>query len=702
MDIVNDVCEPEFGKNSFSLYYRKLNNSDLFASLENSELEINNSKNYIPIYETYFNLNETNYNSINLNHRFYVSGLSGIIDKNNIQAAVVDTFKSTPESLTYLHKPIFIKFSPLIDPVKYMSGKYDSTNKNIDILKIPTLSKFDQQGLPKANDKNNAAYVDSFFSYLSSQVLHHHDFIHGLDFYGSFNANKNNFYCNVIDDIEYLDGSSFFNKNKGILFDVEDIDKYSFESGSQNNNDTRNRKNKIKIDEKSNMNELESSIHDNFDTISDELNLVFNNVSVTSVEKEASELLEPLCEVNIVLNTNNNNSSSISNDPNTAVLNTVDGSVHLNKDNENSSDETESCSSRSSYTDNDDGSGDEENVVDTSNEIDKAEKCEKRERREKLRNRNNNSKMEMNNEKFDECDKPDNDSTSDNSGSCTDSDDSKSNDNLNSDEDSDSEDYDDDDDMLWATIKNYPVTAIMLEKCENTLDSLMMQEDEMSDGEWKSALMQVIMTLITYQKMFGFTHNDLHTNNIMYIYTEKQYIYYHYNKKYYRVPTYNRVFKIIDFGRSIYRYKSKVICSDSFSSSGDAATQYNCEPYFNENKPRLEPNFSFDLCRLGCSIFDYFIDNINDVPKICKKEPLAKLIVDWVTDDQNRNILYKTNGEERYPDFKLYKMIARNVHNHTPHAQLSKPIFADYEFPKKKVKTTHRILNIDKMPSYVD
>ena len=162
MDIVNDEREPEIGKSSFSLYYRKLNNSDLFTSLEKSELEIINSKNYIPIYETYFNLNETNYNSINLNHRFYVSGLSGINDKNNIQAAVVDTFKSTPESLTCLHKPIFIKFSPLIDPIKYMSGKYDSNNKNIDILKIPTLSKFDQQGLPKSNDKNNSAYVDSF------------------------------------------------------------------------------------------------------------------------------------------------------------------------------------------------------------------------------------------------------------------------------------------------------------------------------------------------------------------------------------------------------------------------------------------------------------------------------------------------------------------------------------------------------------
>ena len=697
MDIVNDDCEPEVGKSSFSLYYRKLNNSDLFISLENSELEINNSKNYIPLYETYFNLNETNYNSINLNHRFYVSGLSGISDKNNIQAAVVDTFKSTPESLTCLHKPIFIKFSPLIDPVKYMSGKYDSSNKNIDILKIPVLSKFDQQGLPKTNDKNNSAYVDSFFSYLSSQLLHHHDFIHGLDFYGSFNANKNNFYYNVIDDVEYLNGSSFFNKNKGILFDVEDIDEYSFDSDSQNNNDTRNRKNKnkIKIDEICNVDEPVYIIHDNFDTLNTELNMVFNTIPVPSVETTKSEItsnatnvLETLCEVNIVLNTDNNSSSNIS-DTNT-ILSTTDETIHINKDNDNNSDDTESCSSRSSYTDNEGDEGDEgdegEGKDGVEDNNDDHEKCEKREKREKVRNRNKNID---NDDESEDC-----------SGSDNEKNDSDEDGELN--DDDEEFDDDEDDEMLWATIKNFPVTAIMLEKCEDTLDSLMMQEDEMSDGEWTSALMQVIMTLITYQKMFGFTHNDLHTNNIMYIYTEKEYLYYHYNKKYYRVPTYNRIFKIIDFGRSIYRYNSKIICSDSFSNNGDAATQYNCEPYFNESKPRLEPNFSFDLCRLGCSIFDYFIDNINDIPKICKKEPLAKLIVEWVTDDQNRNILYKTNGEERYPDFKLYKMIARNVHNHTPHAQLSKPIFSAYEFAKKQVKSRHRIINIDKMPSYVD
>ena len=68
--------------------------------------------------------------------------------------------------------------------------------------------------------------------------------------------------------------------------------------------------------------------------------------------------------------------------------------------------------------------------------------------------------------------------------------------------------------------------------------------------------------------------------------------------------------KIIDFGRAIYTYNSKFFISDSFHPDGDAATQYNTEPYFNDKKPRLEPNFSFDLCRLACSIFDYVVDDL--------------------------------------------------------------------------------------------
>jgi hypothetical protein len=184
----------------------------------------------------------------------------------------------------------------------------------------------------------------------------------------------------------------------------------------------------------------------------------------------------------------------------------------------------------------------------------------------------------------------------------------------------------------------------------------------------------------------------------MYQNTEKKYLYYKYNNVHYKVPTYGKIYKIIDFGRAIYKYKGKIICSDSFHSKGDAATQYNCEPYFNKNKPRLEPNPSFDLCRLACSLFDYFVDELND--KKIVSDPIARIIIKWCTDDKGRNILYKTNGDERYPDFKLYKMIARTVHKHAPQEQVSHYLFKNFAVGRKKIHKKAKILNIDTLPQY--
>ncbi len=179
------------------------------------------------------------------------------------------------------------------------------------------------------------------------------------------------------------------------------------------------------------------------------------------------------------------------------------------------------------------------------------------------------------------------------------------------------------------------------------------------------------------------------------IYSPSQY--YKYKNTYYKVPTYGRLFKIIDFGRAIYKYKGKIICSDSFKENGDAATQYNCEPFYNKNKPLIEPNKSFDLCRLGCSLYDCFYDIWGDK---FETHPLPKLINTWCTDDKGRNMLYKNNGEERYPDFKLYKMIARSVHNHTPHNVLCSGYFERFATSRKKISKKATIINIDELPSY--
>ena len=256
-------------------------------------------------------------------------------------------------------------------------------------------------------------------------------------------------------------------------------------------------------------------------------------------------------------------------------------------------------------------------------------------------------------------------------------------------------------DMLFATIPNFPVQVIALEKCENTLDSLIVDKGEdMKDLEWGSMMIQVIMMLISYQKTYGLTHNDLHTNNIMYVPTEKQFLYYRADGKHYKVPTFGRLYKIIDFGRAIYKFRGNVICSDSYHQKGDAATQYNFEPYMNDDKPRLDPNFSFDLCRLGCSLLDFFLDELEESPKD-PRLAAKRVMAEWCIDDKERNVLYKTDGEERYPNFKLYKMIARTVHNHVPLEELRKDYFERFVVSKKQLSRSAKIMNIDDLPSYM-
>ncbi len=208
-------------------------------------------------------------------------------------------------------------------------------------------------------------------------------------------------------------------------------------------------------------------------------------------------------------------------------------------------------------------------------------------------------------------------------------------------------------------------------------------------------MLQIIMTLLYYQRSYHFTHNDLHTNNIMYNTTTIKFLYYKYNNKIYKVPTYGKIYKLIDFGRSIYKFNGKQFCSDSFARKGDAYTQYNCEPFINKNKPTIEPNYSFDLCRLGCSMYDFIMDSDN-VDMLVQTQTL---ITQWCLDDNGRSVLYKKNGDERYHNFTLYKMIARRVHNHTPELQLELPIFKSF-ISSDKIEIEQSIMDIDSIICY--
>ena len=534
---------------------------------EYNPMSISKIQNYNPIYTIFFKMDENNYNKICFSNKYK------FVDFSTIQ-----------ESLTKRNVPskIFIKYSPLLDPIRYMIGKYELNNANLK--ELPQFNSDTTNCNNKLLSINNSSYIDCFFSFLSSKLLHNYNFNNSIDFYGSFLSVQDKYKMDISDDFEYLNESNYFLNNLNKKFKITKSDLLNV---VMNNNSRRN-KNKINISE-SNLN------------ICNIENDIVDDLQIEEIV-ESNEIEEVYSK-----NTNNNSSSD------------------------------------SSESDNDSDS-------DYSNE---------------------SGESDDDSEDSDETEDSDEDSDESNESSSV------------------------PEETVFSYIDNFPVQMICIEKCKDTLDSLF-ENEKMDDQNGSSALFQVIMSLIAYQKAFSFTHNDLHTNNVMYSETNEEFLYYKYNRKIYKVPTYGKIFKLIDFGRSIYKFKGKIFCSDSFAPGGDAATQYNCEPYLNENKPVIEPNFSFDLCRLGCSIYDFIIDDEEEA----EMNELQKTIYRWCLDDSNLSILYKKNGNERYPNFKLYKMIARTVHNHTPQKQLEFPFFNQYEIDSQ-IDTNIEIINIDKIHSYV-
>jgi len=621
-----------------NINYQKRKNIDLFNTLEKEEtLFLSKIQNYVPIYNRFFSLNETNYNNINLNHKWYLYNIKNNDDASNDTKKIFQCRVKNIENDEIKNKNIFIKLAPLLDPFKYLVGKYANINED-KLFNLPDLDSIINNRKnchEKLLDTNNSAYVDGLFVFLTSILKNKYKFTHGLEYYGSFLSIKNNLVINVFDDLDYLSNSDFFNKNKNILFKIDDYDHLI--------RDEKQKLKTIKIDYTSSAK------------------------STLSLKSINNEIFENLFDDNQEFNTNTNN---ISEDISEHIFNIDNNDIkyvdEINAINTTlKSTSSSSCSSRLSYTNSEISETCENNEIINNNDFDNEEDSE-----------------------YTTC-KSDSDWEDINS---------------NFEEDTDNESNEEE---INVTISKFPVQLICMENCENTLDDLILSNDLTTD-EWLSALMQIIMTLITYQKVFSFTHNDLHTNNIMYNETSKKYIIYHYNKKTYKVPTFGKIFKIIDFGRSIFKFQGKIFCSDSFQNGNDAASQYNTEPYFDNKKPRLEPNFSFDLSRLACSIFDYLVEDLEEIKDMNKiEDPIKKIIIEWCLDDNGINLLYKNNGDERYPDFKLYKMISRHVHNHTPQLQLDRPEFKIFlienynDLNREREKKNENIfrIDIDKMPS---
>ena len=226
--------------------------------------------------------------------------------------------------------------------------------------------------------------------------------------------------------------------------------------------------------------------------------------------------------------------------------------------------------------------------------------------------------------------------------------------------------------FAWATFNNVPVQYTIMEPCEGTLHKLFTDiPDTTKHFAW---LTQVVFALAYVQRTFGYVHNDLHSNNVMYIQTDKEFLYYKVGDKSYKVPTYGYLIKLIDFERGTGSIRvagmkePKLFMSDHFAVNEEAGGQYNTEPFFVPNILIVKPNPSFDLVRLATSLFwDLFPNG----PDSNCNDPVYLALMKWLKID-DKNILFSTGNpkHERYHGFQLYKAIARFSKDAVPRKEI--------------------------------
>ena len=274
------------------IHYEKRKNKSFFEKCKEPELyDIETIQNFNPIYKIFFELNESNYNSINLNHPKYIYDVNFNMETNELDYVIKDNNK-------ILNEKIFIKYAPVLDPYKFLLGKYNETTN----YSLPSLQNLDTSDVStKLNDPNNSAYVDGFFYFLSNELLNKYNFIHGIDFYGSFVCIKNNFKINIEDDIEYLIKSDYFNKNKN-LFLIKDEDLFGTPKLKP-----------IKINHKENLTLSISSIDDKiFEDLFSETEKIVDNLEEINIENTIDEKEYDINKHNTSLNSSSSCSSRTS------------------------------------------------------------------------------------------------------------------------------------------------------------------------------------------------------------------------------------------------------------------------------------------------------------------------------------------------------------------------------------------------------
>jgi hypothetical protein len=607
---------------------------DTFDNLEEDfqkNLNITELQSYFPIMALFFKVFNSSDKHFTLKTNNYITKINNRINFESNDSYIKNFFECNVKnynSNTVTNKNVFVKILPILNVTQYMMNEYNITSI------LPNIHSYLTN--KKVNNYHNSAYIDSFFSYLGSNLTESGNCPTFPTYYGTFSGIAEEFKYDVSEEYSMMKNEDWFKIFNNNLFELE----------------------KVKLNLNLNRHSSISSISSNSLNLEEpitEHNIpeepITEDDSIEESKTEESKTEESKTEDNV------------SEEPITDDNAQEEPALEDNAPEDNALEENESMKV-DDFTDNMVNLDDSDLNIDSNSDSnwsdvtsDSDQQSDSEEDYLELKN------MKMKKINFDDDNLENEDSSlSSLSASCC------SNNSFSSVAENE---------ISYAKLFNFPVQLNCIEMLDKTLDNYLEEEGSIPEEEWKSILFQICFGLAVAQKKYNFVHNDLHSSNIMFKNTNLEYIYFNFKGKYFKVPTFGKITKIIDFGRATFNVNDKIFFSDVFKKNGDAEGQYSY-PYTNSlDKCKIKPNKSFDLSRLSTTIIQNF-DNDSQIFKLLKL---------WAS-DKNGNFLLKYED-----DFNLYKIIAKNVVSAVPKNQINKIIFRDFSIEKEEISSNEFVYN---------
>ncbi len=237
-------------------------------------------------------------------------------------------------------------------------------------------------------------------------------------------------------------------------------------------------------------------------------------------------------------------------------------------------------------------------------------------------------------------------------------------------------------DNEYIELKDYPTYLLATEKGDLDIDYLY-DRNKLDYNFIKSLIFQIFSAVISMHNIFGIKHNDLHLSNVMLKITDKTHIYYKYEQKYYKVPTFGYIVKIIDWGRATYEFNNKIGFNEIFSHHGDCFGQYSDNRINNKNRKPIELNTNkwTDIIMVSHSLLNLLEDY--------RDSDIGKFLYEQITDEKNK----KLNIHDF--SFDLYKTISKSKIRIFPRKLFNNNLFKKYKVSKDLIPKDEKIYIID-------